>query len=138
MKGSEHFEKLKIFLHWKIARIQTRKSNDKIFSATKDATITSSVEDSIEPFDVQSLLDEIAALKKSVKEANEEVTELKSALNSSLNNPAIKADMDAKSPVDEVLCSKSTCDTTLITCSVRHYDEFQYDHGENGMRTGAD
>lgn len=46
--------------------------------------------------------------------------------------------MDAKSPVDEVLCSKSTCDTTLITCSVRHYDEFQYDHGENGMRTGAD
>lgn len=67
----------------------TEEQRQDIQCDERDATITSSVEDSIEPFDVQSLLDEIAALKKSVKEANEEVTELKSALNSSLNNPAI-------------------------------------------------
>ena len=116
----------------------TEEQRQDIECDERDAAMTSNVDDANETFDVQSLLDEIAALKKSIKEANEEVTELKSALNSSLNNPASKAGMDAKSPVDEVLCSKSTCDTTLITCSVRHYDEFQYDHGENGMRTGAD
>lgn len=116
----------------------TEEQRQDIECDERDAAIESNMDGAIETFDVQSLLDEIAALKKSVKEANEEVTELKSALNSSLNNPAGKADMDAKSPVDEVLCSKSTCDTTLMSCSVRHYDEFQYDHGENEMMTGAD
>ena len=104
----------------------------------RDATITSNVENTINTFDVQSLLDEIAALKKSVQEANDEVTELKSALNTSLNNTASKADMDAKSPVDEVLCSKSTCDTTFITCSIRNCEEDQYGHEDNGTSSGAD
>ena len=104
----------------------------------RDATITSNLEDTIDTFDVQSLLDEIAALKKSVQEANDEVTELKSALNTSLNNTASKADMDAKSPVDEVLCSKSTCDTTFITCSIRNCEEDQYGHEDNGTSSGAD
>ena len=103
----------------------------------RDATITSNLEDTIDTFDVQSLLDEIAALKKSVQEANDEVTELKSALNTSLNNTASK-DMDAKSPVDEVLCSKSTCDTTFITCSIRNCEEDQYGHEDNGTSSGAD
>lgn len=104
----------------------------------RDTTLESSAEDEIEKLDIQSLLDEIAALKKSVKEANDEVTELKSALNTSLNNTTSRVDIDAKSPVDEVLCSKSTCDTTFITCSIRNCEEDQYGHEDNETNSGAD
>ena len=85
--------------------------------------------------DVQSLLDEIAALKQCVKEANDEVSELKSALNNPIAN---KNGLNA-SPVDEVLlCSKSTCDTTLITCSSRNNDEYNYDYGNERGEMNAD
>lgn len=86
--------------------------------------------------DVQSLLDEIAALKQCVKEANDEVSELKSAL----NNPATanKHGLNA-SPVDEVLlCSKSTCDTTLITCGSRNNDEYNYNYAYERGEMNAD
>ena len=84
--------------------------------------------------DVQSLLDEIAALKQCVKEANDEVSELKSAI----NNPAKKHGLNA-SPVDEVLlCSKSTCDTTLITCSSQNNDEYNYNYGYERGEMNAD
>ena len=85
--------------------------------------------------DVQSLLDEIAALKQCVKEANDEVSELKSALNNPIAN---KHGLNA-SPVDEVLlCSKSTCDTTLITCSSRNNDEYNYDYSYEREEMNAD
>ena len=101
----------------------------------REVTPASNLEDPLERIDVQSLLDEIAALKKEIKETNDEVMELKSALNSSINNAASTV---AKSPVDEVLCSKSTCDTTFITCSIRNGDEEQCIHGENEMISDAE
>lgn len=115
----------------------TEKQRQDIQCDERDATMESDDgEDAMESFDIQSLLDEIAALKKSVQEANDEVTELKSALSTSLNNTATKAEIDAKSPVDEVLCSKSTCDTTFITCSIRNCDEDQYGHEDNEESSG--
>lgn len=115
----------------------TEEQREDIECEERDATKTSNAEDAIETLDIRPLLDEIAALKKSVQEANDEVTELKSVLNTSFNNTASKAEMDAKSPVDEVLCSKSTCDTTFITCSIQNYDEDQYGHEDNGTSSGA-
>jgi hypothetical protein len=86
--------------------------------------------------EVQSLLQEIAVLKQHVKEAKEEVAELRSALSSRSYATQSLSTLDTRRRVipAEVLCTKETYtdgDTQSNISSIRHHDYRNYKEEEN-------